>query len=88
MVEEGRVAIIAVIYVDDILAVGLKRRCDVFRGELNCLVPVKSLGELRWYVGCHYSREREMGTLSVSQKTFADELVKRFCVTSKQSVLL
>ena len=29
-----------------------------------------------------------MGTLTISQKTFADELVKKFCVTSTQSVPL
>ena len=88
MVEEGRIAIIAVVHVDDIFAVGLKSRCDVFRDELNRMVPVKNLGELRWYGGCHYTRECEMGTLTISQKTFADELVKKFCVTSTQSVPL
>ena len=41
------------------------------------MVPVKNLGELRWYGGCHYTREREMGTLTISQKTLADELVKK-----------
>ena len=76
MVEEGRIAIIAVVHVDDIFAVGLKSRCDVFRDELNRMVSVKNLGELRWCGGCHYTREREMGTLTISQKTFADELVK------------
>ena len=88
LVEEGRVAIIAVVHVDDIFAVGLKSRCDAFRDELNQMVPVKNLGELRWYGGCHYTREREIGTLTISQKTFADELVKKFCVTSTQSVPL
>ena len=29
-----------------------------------------------------------MGTLTISQKMFADELVKKFCVTSTQSVRL
>ena len=29
-----------------------------------------------------------MGTLTISQKTFADELVKKFCLTSTQSVQL
>ena len=29
-----------------------------------------------------------MGTLTISQKTFADELVKKFCVTSTQSIPL
>ena len=54
------------------------------------MVPVKNLGELRWYGGCHHTREREMGTLTISQKTFADELfiVKKFCVISTQSVPL
>ena len=75
-------------HVDDIFAVGLKSRCDVFRDELNRMVPVKNLGELRWYGGCHYTREREMGTLTISQKIFADEFAKTFCVTSTQSVPL
>ena len=88
LVEEGRIAIIAVVHVDDIFAVGLKSRCDLFRDELNQMVPVKNLGELRWYGGCHYTREREMGTLTISQKTFADELVKKYGVTSTQSVPL
>ena len=52
------------------------------------MVPVKNLGELRRYGGCHYTREQEMGTLTVSQDTCADELVKTFCVTSTQSVPL
>ena len=88
LVEEGRVAIIAVVYVDDIFDVDLKSRCDTFRDELNQMVPVKNLGGLRWYGDCHYTREREMGTLMISQKTFADELVKTFCVTSTQGVPL
>ena len=47
LVEKGRVAIIAVVRVDDIFGVELKSRCDVFRDELNRMVPVKNLGELR-----------------------------------------
>ena len=74
---EGRIAIIAVVHANDIFAVGLKSRCDVFRDELNRMAPVKNLGELRWYGGCHYTRERKMGTLTISRKMFADELVKR-----------
>ena len=47
LVEEGRVVIIAVVHVEDIFAVGLKSKRDVFRDELNRMVPVKNLGELR-----------------------------------------
>ena len=88
LVKEGRIASIAVVHVDDIFAVEFKSRCYVFRDELNRMVPVKNLGELKWYGSCHYTREREMGTLTISQKTFADELVKKYCVTSTQSVPL
>ena len=75
--EEGHITIIAIVHhVDDIFAVGLKSRGDVFRYELDRMVPVKNLGELRWYGGCHYTRERKIGTPTIPQKTFADELVK------------
>ena len=75
-------------HVDGIFAVGLNSRCDVFRDELNQMVPVKNLGELKWYGGCHYIRKREMGTLTISQKRFADELVRKVCVSSTKSVPL
>ena len=88
LVEEGRVAIIAVVHVDDVFAVGLKTKCGAFRDKLNPMVSVKNLGELRWYGNCHYTREREMGTLTMPQKTFAAELVNIFFVTCKQSVPL
>ena len=52
------------------------------------MVPVKSLGELRWYGGCHYTRERQTGTLTMSQKPFPDKLVKKNGLTPKQSVPL
>ena len=73
LVEEGPVAIIAVVHVDSTFAVGLKSMCDVFWDELNRMVLVKNLSELRWYRGCHYTWEREMDILTISQKTFADE---------------
>ena len=88
LIEKGRVAIIAVVLVDDIFTVGLKSRCDLFRDELNRMVPVKNLGEVRWYGGYHYTRGREMGTPTISQKTFAGELVNHSCVTSTKSVPL
>ena len=75
-------------HVDDIFSVGPKSRCAVFRDKLNLMVHVKNLGELRWYRGYHYTRERERGTLTTSQIMFDDKLVRTFCVTSEQSVPL
>lgn len=36
--------------------------------DLNRLLPMNNLGELRWYAGCHYSRVGANGLLKISQK--------------------
>ena len=51
LIEDGRVAITAVVYVDDIFAVGQKGICDGLCADLNRAVSVKNLGELKWYGG-------------------------------------
>ena len=81
-------AITAVVHVDDIFAVGQKERCDRLCIDLNRTIPVKNLGDLKWYGGCRYSRDRKRGTLMISQQSFAEELVNNFRVTSVQSVPL
>ena len=65
--ENGTVVIILVVHVDDIFAVGEEGKCDEFGRKLNTMVPVKNLGELRWYSGLYYERDLEEGTLTVSQ---------------------
>ena len=80
--------ITAVVHVDDIFAVGQKERCDRSCVDLNGNIPVKNLGELKWYGECRYSRNRERGALTISQQNFAEEFVKKFRVTSVQSVPL
>ena len=67
LIEDGRVAITAVVRVDDIFAVGQKERCDGLCVDLNRTITVKNLGDLKWYGGCRYSRDRERGTLTISQ---------------------
>ena len=81
-------AITAVVHVDDIFAAGRKEICVRLCVNLNRAILVKNLDELKWYRGCRYSRDRERGTLTISQQSFAEELVKKFRVTSVQSVLL
>ena len=54
LIENGCVSITAVVHVDDNFAVGQKERCNQLCDDLNCLIPVKNLGELKWYGGCHY----------------------------------
>ena len=68
LVEGGKVAMYLVVHVDNIFAVGKKGRCDQFDKDLRRLVPVKSLGELKWYSGCYYERDREAGRLTISHR--------------------
>ena len=81
-------AVTAVVHVDDIFAVGQKERSDTLCGDLNRTIPVKKLGESNGYVGCRYSRDRKRGTLTISQPVFAEDLVKKFRLTSIQSIPL
>ena len=80
-------AITAVVHVDDIFAVGQKERCDRLCVDLNRTNPVKNLGALKRSEGYRYSRDRERGTVTISQ-SFAEEFVKKFRVTSVKSVPL
>ena len=52
LIQGGIVVMILVVHVDDIFAVG-KERCDRFGEDLKRMVPVKNLGELKWYSGCY-----------------------------------
>ena len=88
LIEDERVAITAVVHVDHIFAVGQKERCNRLCVDLNRTIPVKSLGELEWYGGYRCSRDRKMGILTISQQSFAEKLVKKFRMTSVQSVPL
>ena len=56
LIRGGIIVLILVVHVDDIFAVG--KKCDQFGEDLNRMVPVKNLGELKWYSGCFYERER------------------------------
>ena len=46
LVKAGSVAVIAGLHIDDIFAVGQKKRCDRFCEDMNHLVPTNNLGEL------------------------------------------
>ena len=48
LIREGAVPVIAVVHVDGIFAVGRRSRCDRFYEDLNKLVLINNLGELRW----------------------------------------
>ena len=88
MVEAGSVSIIAVVHVDDIFAVGRKEKCDRFCEDVNHLVPINNPGELRWYTGCHYSRNKVAGLLTISRMSIAGKTVNQFGLTAGRNSLL
>ena len=57
LMEDERVDMIIVVNVEDSFDVGKKDRCDQFGRDLNEMVPVKNLGELRFFSGCLYERD-------------------------------
>ena len=57
LIRGGIIVLILVVHVDDLFAVG-KERCDQFGEDLNRMMPVKNLGELKRDSGC-FTRETE-----------------------------
>ncbi|CAB1119976.1 unnamed protein product [Ectocarpus sp. CCAP 1310/34] len=81
LIEEGVVAMVVVVHVDDIFSIGKKSRCEQFGRDLNEYVPITNLGELRLYAGIRFSRDFAQGTITLSQQTYATNMVAKFGVT-------
>ena len=88
LIESGSVSIVPVVHVDDIFAVGLMARCDQFCEDLNRLVPINDLGELRWYASCRFSRDWDAGISTISRQAFAENTAARFDVSSGRNTPL
>lgn len=80
LIDGGKIGVVLVFHVDDIFVIGEKERCDQFAEDLNKSVPTKNLGELRWYSGCFYERDREAGRIQILQQTYVEELAEQYGV--------
>ncbi|CAN0083907.1 unnamed protein product, partial [Sphacelaria rigidula] len=78
MEDEGDVRVILVVHVDDILISGPEEYVGKVGQILNKKFPTNNLGEVTWYMGCAVDRDWGRSTLSVTQTTFTDTLLKRF----------
>ncbi len=66
-------------YVDDIIVAA--PRADDIRGivqDLNTEFKVKDLGQLEFYLGIKVDRNREMGTITLSQERYIENLLDKF----------
>ena len=59
-----------------------------FARTLAQIVPINNLGELRWYAGCHYFRDKVAGLLATLQKYFTERIVEQFVVTAGRNPAL
>ncbi len=82
LMDGPQVEMILAVHVDDMIVVGTKADCDHLRESLAKTFPTKNLGELTWYMGCLFERDRANGTLKISQPAFVDVLTERFNVES------
>ncbi|CAB1103450.1 unnamed protein product [Ectocarpus sp. CCAP 1310/34] len=74
------------IHVDDILYAGTKRLAEVIVEALGDSLPTKNLGEVRFFLGCEISRDREAGTIEISQESYIRNVLERFNICRTSSI--
>ena len=85
MVNDEVIAML-VVHVDDIKIAATKEITDSVVADLNKRFPTKHLGEVTWYLGSEYKRDREKVTLEISQTRFIRNIVERFGITKTSPI--
>ena len=70
MVNDEVVAML-VVHVNDIKIAATKEITNSVVADLNKRFPTKHLGKLTWYMGIEYKRDREKGTLEISDSVYS-----------------
>ena len=65
------VAAMLVVHVNDIKIAATKEITNSVVADLNKRFPTKHLGKLTWYMGIEYKRDREKGTLEISDSVYS-----------------
>ena len=77
-VLRGKVVVIIVVYVDDLLvASGTKRGEEQAINDLRSYFPIKDLGEAGFHLGCHITRDRDAATLKFDQHHYVRTMASR-----------
>ena len=79
LISDDVVVMIVCVYVDDITVAGESVVCDFLS---TCLLEEfqSTGGELSWYLGCAFERDRKGGVLRASQREFIEPVVSRYGV--------
>lgn len=81
-VADGRISIMMVVHVDDMIVVGNRQDCGDLWGALARVFPTNNFGELAHDMGCSFERNMNAGTIKMSQAWFIDAIVDRFDVST------
>ena len=80
-VLRGKVIVIIVIYVDELLVASETMRDEEQAiNDLQSCFPTKDLGEAGFYLGCHITRDRDAGTLKLDQHHYVRTMASKFKV--------
>ena len=74
------------IHVDDILYAGTKSLAKVVVEALDDSLPTKNLGEVKFFLGCQFIRDREAGTIEISQESYIRSVFERFNICRTSSI--
>ena len=82
-----KVVVIIVVYVDDLLVLSeTKQEEHQALEDLRSSFPIKNLGEISYYLGCHVTRDRKARTVLLDQQRYAQTVAERFKIR-KTSVI-
>ena len=75
----GKVVVIIVVYVDDLLVASETKRDEAgAMKDLRSSFSIKDLGEAGFYLGCHITRDRDAGTLKLDQHRYVQTVTSKF----------
>jgi hypothetical protein len=70
---------VVAVHVDDCtIAAGTARLVDALKDGLQQHVEVTDLGELHWMLGIEIQRDRQAGTVHLSQRAYIDSILRRY----------
>ena len=75
----GKVVVIIVVYVDDLLVLSETKQDELQALEgLRSSYPIKDLREISYYLGCHITRDRKARTVMFDQQRYVQAVAERF----------
>ena len=86
LMMNDEVVAMLVVHVDGVKIAATKEITDSVVADLNKRFPTKHLGEVTWYLGSEYKRDREKVTLEISQTRFIRNIVERFGITKTSPI--